>query len=100
MYWNNVEYNNPVDEEFKNLWQSLRVPTERDVREELKAGGHTVLTEELSHLNDAKIQQEEKRKEKKKKSTFRKPKTTNVHLDFNIWEDPTVKQPSNSANSK
>jgi len=83
VFWNNTAWNTPVEPEFQQLWNSLRLPPNQfEIRKELLAEGHTSKAEPLGTVRRAL-----KREKGKKKSNFRRQKTTNIHLDYNIWDD-------------
>jgi transcription initiation factor TFIIE subunit beta len=74
IYFNPHKIQFQVDEEFKSVWSSLKIPDETDLTRDLKSAG--MKTSEVS-----KIKITHKQPPKKKSSSNRKIKLTNQHLE-------------------
>lgn len=66
--------------EFRNDWMSLVVGSELEIRRELLSEGHKALFDLTPVVNSKKDG-----KKQKKKASVRRQKTTNLHLDYDIW---------------
>jgi len=73
LFWNDAEYNTPVDSEFKIMWAETKVPDEADLPRELEKAGLKTM-----EVFEKKISTEPK--QKKSKGRYRKLKLTNTHL--------------------
>jgi len=73
LFWNDAEYNTPVDNDFKTMWAGTKVPLETDLPKELERAGLKTM-----EVFEKKISAEPK--QKKPKGRNRKLKITNTHL--------------------
>jgi len=87
VFWNNIDYSTPMEQEFQAMWHNLRPPPNQyQVRQELLSEGHQSKTEALGVVSKS------SKKKEKKKPMFRRQKTTNIHLDYNIWDDVDLRK--------
>ncbi|RHZ55276.1 hypothetical protein Glove_417g34 [Diversispora epigaea] len=76
LYWNDQRYNTPMDQEFVDMFNSVKVPDESDLKKSLEDVGLQTVS-----VLENKVRPEDKPKQRKRKQTNRKIKITNTHLE-------------------
>ncbi|KAI8140393.1 hypothetical protein BJV82DRAFT_645848 [Fennellomyces sp. T-0311] len=73
LFYNDMQYNTPVEEEFRSMWAKIRIPDETDLPKALEnAGLKTMEVFEKKVVSEPKL--------KRSKTRNRKFKITNTHL--------------------
>ncbi|CAG8559197.1 6492_t:CDS:2, partial [Dentiscutata heterogama] len=76
LYWNDQRYITEMDKEFVDMFHSVKVPDESDLKKSLEDAGLQTMS-----VLENKTRTEDKPKQKKRKQTNRKIKITNTHLE-------------------
>jgi transcription initiation factor TFIIE subunit beta len=76
LYYNNLQYNTPMDKEFVEMFHNVKVPDESDLKKSLEDAGLQTMA-----VLENKTRAEDKPKQRKRKQPNRKIKITNTHLE-------------------
>ncbi|KAI8373973.1 hypothetical protein EDC96DRAFT_551755 [Choanephora cucurbitarum] len=73
LFYNDIEYNTPIDSEFKQMWSEISIPDETDLPKALEAAGLKTM-----EVFEKKVTSESK--PKRSKTRNKRIKITNTHL--------------------
>jgi len=76
LYYNDLQYNTPMDKEFVEMFHNVKVPDESDLKKSLEGAGLRTMA-----VLENKTRAEDKPKQRKRKQPNRKIKITNTHLE-------------------
>lgn len=76
-----------VDQEFVDIWQSIKIPTAEELPGLLEEQGM-----KPASLDPAKMKKEVKKEVKKKRANNRRGKTTNTHMQSILMDSKTLRQ--------
>jgi transcription initiation factor TFIIE subunit beta len=76
LYYNDLQFNTPMDKEFVEMFHNVKVPDESDLKKSLEGAGLRTMA-----VLENKTRAEDKPKQRKRKQPNRKIKITNTHLE-------------------
>ncbi|RIA99514.1 hypothetical protein C1645_746995 [Glomus cerebriforme] len=76
LYYNDLQFNTPMDKEFVEMFHNVEVPDETDLKKSLEGAGLQTMA-----VLENKTRAEDKPKQRKRKQPNRKIKITNTHLE-------------------
>ncbi|GBB92429.1 hypothetical protein RclHR1_02000010 [Rhizophagus clarus] len=76
LYYNDLQYNTPMDKEFVDMFHDVKVPDESDLKKSLEGAGLRTMA-----VLENKTRTEDRPKQRKRKQPNRKIKITNTHLE-------------------